>query len=78
MPSALPRCLNRRAVLLLADRHYAQRVVRQGPLQRQGLRHVRLQPTVDLGLRRENDWHGIGMDRRDDRVSLSGRKPNNS
>jgi len=33
------------------------------------------QPKVDFGGRRENDWHGLGMDRRDDCVRFGSQKP---
>ena len=56
------------AVFLLALRGDRERVIRQRALQRERLRRVRLKPSVDPFRRRQNDRHGLRMDRRDDRV----------
>jgi hypothetical protein len=33
------------------------------------------QPKVDFGGRRENDWHILGIDRRDDCIHFGSQKP---
>jgi hypothetical protein len=58
------------SVLLLPLRHDPQRVVRKGPLQCQRLRGIGLEPLVNLGGCRQNDRHGLGVNRCDDCVSL--------
>ena len=63
-----------RNVLPLAARNDPQDIVGQRPLKRQGVGRVRLKPKVDFGRLSQNDRHGLGMDRRDDRVGLSRQK----
>lgn len=55
--------LKGRPILLRPACDDPQRVVRQRPLKRQGVRRVRLKPTIDLARRRQNDGHGVWMDR---------------
>ena len=58
------------AVRSFALRDDPQRLVRQGPLQLERLGRVRLKPKLDLFRRRQDDRHGLRVDRRDDRVGL--------
>ena len=55
-----PRCGS-----LEAKRYDAERVVRQRLLQRQRLRRVRFKPSLHLGRRRQDDRHGLRVNRRD-------------
>jgi hypothetical protein len=58
------------AVLLLALGDDPQRFVRQRPLKFQRVDRLALKPLVNLGGRRQNDRHRLGVNRRDDRVGV--------
>jgi hypothetical protein len=56
------------SVLFLAARYDPQRSVRQRPLQFERLGRVGREPKVDLFGRRQDNRHGLRMNRRDDPV----------
>src|SRR5271157_1653934 len=62
-------------VLFLALRDDPERIVGQRPLQRQSVNGVSLKPSVNLGGRREDDRHGLGVNRSDDGVRFSRQEP---
>ena len=58
------------AVFPFASRDDREHVIRQRPLQRLRVRGFGLKPLVDLRRRGQDDRHGLGMDRRHDRIGL--------
>ena len=65
----------RRAILFVGPAHDdPERVIRQWPLQRLSFVPRRAHPDVALVIGRQDDRHGLWMDRRDDRIRRRGQK----
>jgi len=61
-------------VFLFSSGRDLERAVRQWALKFQSLFGGRSHPLFDLGIRRQDDRHGLGMDRADFRIGIAGEK----